>query len=314
MFQKLSFSEDIQTIWNESYKLSASELPFLSYQWHKAYVETIGAKEKSSIFYDPELKTIIPLTQRSNQFLFSGEQEISDIQDSIGPDSKKEVVWREFLTYCEVNNISDLFLTNISEISPTYRIFSSISPGKFTIAVNKRDTSPLIVLPKTYDEYLLTLSRKDRHELRRKIRRFHEDHPNSEIELCEDVPNDLEILISLMKLDDRKKTFFTPSFEAFFKKIPQLFPEQVILQILCIDNHPATAIIAFKSKNIFLLYNSGFDQEHFPGAGFYLKAESIRWAIEHNFEEYNFLRGNERYKYELGGKDSGVYDITIKKK
>ena len=75
-----------------------------------------------------------------------------------------------------------------------------------------------------------------------------------------------------------------------------------------VDGTLVASVIFFMVDRTLLLYNSGFDATY-QGAGFYLKAKMILWAIENNYTEYNFLQGQERYKYELGGKDVAVYRI-----
>ena len=60
------------------------------------------------------------------------------------------------------------------------------------------------------------------------------------------------------------------------------------------------------------LYNSGFDKEKYDSVGLYIKALNIKQAIAHGKKTYNFLQGNERYKYELGAHDFFVYTIEMK--
>lgn len=43
--------------------------------------------------------------------------------------------------------------------------------------------------------------------------------------------------------------------------------------------------------------------------GIVLLAHLIQWAIEHRKRTFNFLRGNETYKYQMGGRDTAVYRI-----
>jgi len=40
-------------------------------------------------------------------------------------------------------------------------------------------------------------------------------------------------------------------------------------------------------------------------------AHSIRYAIENGFTEYDFLRGNETYKYSFGVKERSIRHIVI---
>ena len=67
------------------------------------------------------------------------------------------------------------------------------------------------------------------------------------------------------------------------------------------------------SCNEWWLYNSGYDPSYsFYSVGLLLKAQSIHWAIEQGKKKYDFLRGNERYKYDLGAKNLRLYRIEIR--
>lgn len=74
------------------------------------------------------------------------------------------------------------------------------------------------------------------------------------------------------------------------------------------DNHAVAAMLWFREEDMIMTYNSGYSESL---AGFYLKARHMLQAAERGIKKYNFLQGNERYKYELGGKDFLVYRADI---
>lgn len=114
-----------------------------------------------------------------------------------------------------------------------------------------------------------------------------------------------------MHRDQYKHTFLTPQMERFFRKLPETFPDQLLLFLLRSGKTTAAALLAWKAGESLLTYNSGYHEEEFSGAGFYLKAKAIQWAIENGYDEYNFLQGSEPYKYDLGAKDFWVYRISV---
>ena len=62
------------------------------------------------------------------------------------------------------------------------------------------------------------------------------------------------------------------------------------------------------------IYNSGYDPQYaYLSVGLLSKAACLRHAIEDGRKRLDFLRGNEPYKYDLGGKDLQVYRCLIKK-
>jgi CelD/BcsL family acetyltransferase involved in cellulose biosynthesis len=62
------------------------------------------------------------------------------------------------------------------------------------------------------------------------------------------------------------------------------------------------------------MYNSGYDPDYSHYAvGLMSKTLLIKDAIEQGRTCVDFLRGDESYKYDLGGKNQQVYRIVLKK-
>ncbi len=312
MITQLTFLSEIKPIWQQCLDKSALQLPFFSFAWQEAYFGTLGKKETPLILHLPHLNIITAFVKRENSLEFSGGIEVSDYLDLVGPDEYKAKAWEEILEYCKNNQIPLLKLANVPESSPTLKFFQDLSRNTFAkIKTIQQDTTPIFVLPKTYEEYLAGLDRKARHELGRKLRKFEREHLDVQISVSPHPDQDVQILFDLMRLDGRKQKFLNPDYEEFFHLLMRNFSKNIILQILYVNALPAAALFVLTTPADFLLYNSGFDQTKFSGAGFYIKAESVRYAIEKGFEQYNFLQGRERYKYELGGQDFGVYEILV---
>ena len=88
--------------------------------------------------------------------------------------------------------------------------------------------------------------------------------------------------------------------------------DQFRLYFLEVDGENVAACICFDYGEDFLLYNSGYEPAHSRlSVGLLNKALSIQTAIENNRKVFNFLKGNERYKYNLGGRDEAVFHMTV---
>ena len=173
----------------------------------------------------------------------------------------------------------------------------------------KQEVAPYIDLPKTWEEYLSRLKRKYRKELKRKIKRL------ETVGYQVTQEDNLAEFVRLNRLSDpAKKKFMSEPMERFFKdvyraKIPGW---QTSLSFLKIEDKYAAGIMSFESDDEWWLYNSGYDpQFSYYSVGLLLKALSIKQAIEAGKKKYDFLRGKERYKYELGGKDLQLYRIKL---
>jgi hypothetical protein len=266
-----------------SYETAPLTLPFSTYEWVSAWHETIG-KEWEPYVLNVNDDVIAPFARKNTELLFAGGDEVADYLDIIGDNEAKKKAWPEIIMFLKNEGITSLHLNNIPENSPTLTFFPH----------QKEDTTPVMSLPPVLDK-------ESRHEMERKIRKF--ERENAHITIKDG--NNIELLLSLMKLDPRKKHFLTADMEQFFRKIHTM---GTITEIL-VENSSVAALLAFRVGDTLMSYNSGFDEEHFSGAGFYLKAMHIEHASESGIKVYNFLQGSERYKYELGGKDFFVYRI-----
>lgn len=298
--------EKAQDVWDDCFAAQTGKWPFLTLAWHKAWFTHLGQSEKPLILYNPASRVLLPLALNGTTAHFSGGEEIADYLDAIGPDEAKTGAWREALPVLASHGATTVLLRNIPEDSPTIQFFRSVTNAK----VETEDTTPIIGLSETFDAYLTTLDRKDRHELRRKMRRFEQNFPSVRFALRQRREVAIDDLIRLMRHDPEKTSFLTPEMEAFFRHLPET-SENKLLQFILTENSVVIATIAaFPNEKSLLSYNSGYDPA-FAGAGWYLKVKSIAWAIENGFTRYNLLQGNERYKYDLGAKDFWVFRVQV---
>lgn len=297
MVKKVTFDQTLQ--------VNAPSAPFFTYEWHALWFNVLGKDwEPFCLMVDA---VIAPFARKDDEVIFSGGEEISDYQDIIGPDDAKTAAWPQILQFLKTQGITSMLLRNVPENSPTIAFFRNL-PGA---VVEKEDTTPMMNLPATWDEYIESLPYKERHELRRKIRKFEREHKHIRIEESTDPSRDIETLFALMQKDKKKRIFLTPEMTLFFRKLAGSFRDSISLLTLMMDEKPAAATLSFINSKTSFLYNSGFDRACCPNAGWYLKAMTIKRAIERGLTEYNFLQGSEPYKYDLGGTDFLVYSISV---
>ena len=303
MINQVTFAE-CKSLWDRALSANSLHAPFLSWEWANAWYHVLaGNWKEQTLLVDNSV--IAPLARQDNTVIFSGGDEVADYLDIIGPDEKKAEAWEQILTHCKSVGVTDLKLRNIPENSSTIEYFKTLG------AVEQEDTTPVFSLPDSWDTYLESLSKKYRHELERKMRKFDREHPDSQIIRSTNPREDMAILFQLMEKDEDKKAFLTPQMKIFFTTIAKTFEKTIALDYIAIGDKNIAATLSFQSEGTYYLYNSGFDKDCCSIAGFYLKTMTIKHAIESGIKHYNFLQGNERYKYELGGIDFPVYKISI---
>jgi CelD/BcsL family acetyltransferase involved in cellulose biosynthesis len=304
----LPLSPDTETLWDEVLGRDPFPNPFYRYTWHANWFATLGHEWEPCILHRKNV--IVPLATCGSDAIASGGEEVADYLDAVGDASDKPDAWEQAIAHLKAQGQTSMTLRNIPESSPSLPFFRTLAGA----TVEQEDTTPHIELPQTWDEYVTSLSRKYRHELRRKIRKFEREHPDATIVHSKSPEDDIESLLALMRTNNEKNLFLTPQMEAFFRGIVTTCRSCVDITSVTVADKTVSSILSMKSKKTVFLYNSGFDLASFSGAGFYLKAMSIREAIKGGYHTYNFLQGDERYKYELGGRDFGVFKVTVKLK
>jgi CelD/BcsL family acetyltransferase involved in cellulose biosynthesis len=296
---------DARNLWEDAYDANTIQVPFVSYDWHALWYKTFHKQDQSLILSNG--KILAPFMRTGTKVFFSGGEEIADYLDILGPEEEKSKAWPLLVAHLKTLGIKHIHLRNVPTSSATFSFFSHQKNS----VVQKEDTTPIIMLPKTWEQYLETLTRKYRHELERKIRKFEREHTDATIAESTNPTRDINIFLTLMAKDPAKQAFLTPEMRAFFVDMAKIFSSQISLLLLSIGDAHAAATLSFKLGRKYFLYNSGFDKTCCQNAGFYLKSQSIKKSIEQGITEYNFLQGSERYKYELGGVDFGVYTIEV---
>ena len=192
----------------------------------------------------------------------------------------------------------------------------------WTLNVEREDVCPVLTLPPgvDFDGYLATLGKKDRHEIRRKIRRA---ETLGEIRLT-DSPEPLADLEAFIDLHQRKwgdDGLFPPTPGGDMSRVflRRLFEEHgpegpIRLSLLTVADRLIAAGILFLTQDGYLYYNAGVDPEARDlSPGVLMVAAYIQRAITEGCHRVDFLRGNEPYKYEWGAKDEPIQRILVRR-
>ena len=171
------------------------------------------------------------------------------------------------------------------------------------------------------ESYLESLDKKQRHEIRRKLRRVERDVPDSRVRLSSggpELPAEVDRFIDLhRKSTGDKEAFMTPDMQAFFHSIAQATAEAGWLRLSFLEfgDQTVASLFCFEYGNELLVYNSGYDPKLYPelSPGWVLLAQVIQQAIAQGLERVDFLQGDEDYKYRFGGIDTPVYRTLIRK-
>jgi len=177
---------------------------------------------------------------------------------------------------------------------------------------------PFATLPADWNAYLDGLSANTRQKIRRLLKQFESsDEYRITAATSETIARDLDTLLRFweIKWTPRKGDLVHSLIRSNRAMLTQSFKSDLLyLPTLWKGDRPLAALATFmdRRKRSFLFYMTGRD-ESFDGLppGLILHAHSIRYAIENGFTEYDFLRGNESYKYSFGVKERRIRCTVI---
>ena len=311
----------LSTEWPDLFSVATTQSIFLSLPWQTAWaVNCCGSTEHHTVLtvrrdFDGSLRGIAPLSCENAAATFGLDYNVTDYQDILSHPGEEETVWDAVLKYGVEDDWSSIELTGVRDDSPSTLILETHAERYgWRVERSVWDVSPYVMLPDSWDDHVQGLSKKDRHELRRKLRRL-EASGEAEYRIIDtqrdELPAALDEFVSLMGMSSEAKSeFLTPERRGFLDALTRTMAEADTLRLAFLDvgGKPVSATMSFVEDQRLLLYNSGYNPEYARlSVGLLLKAYGLRDAIEHGLKEYDFLRGNEPYKYDLGGSDRILY-------
>ncbi|MGH2346580.1 MAG: GNAT family N-acetyltransferase, partial [Chloroflexota bacterium] len=185
------------------------------------------------------------------------------------------------------------------------------------VQYEQEDVTPFVSLHGSWDGYLGGLSKKDRHELRRKLRRAVDDlHAEwRTVQSAADLDPTLDAFIALHRLSSAAKAeFMTDQMAAYFRDLAALTLDQGTLRmgILWVGDVPVAGAMGFAYGDRLYLYNSGYDPAYAAhSVGIAAVGLLLRQAADEGLAIFDFLQGNETYKYMLGAQDAPVLRAIV---
>ena len=322
------FSDFSATDWNQLVEQSIADTPFSRYEYLNEWWKTLGGGEwtgKDGV--TPPLLVLVSATENNQligiaplfiaehdgqqALMLVGSIEISDYLDLIvrEQDLPRFVSGLfDFLTSASVSSWSAVDWYNIPDTSPTRAALQvEFEKRGWPYHAEIYRPTPRIALNGSFDEYLSRLDKKQRHEIRRKMRRAAESELNVRftiIDINADIETEINDFFHLMTQDPNKANFLTPLMrEQMAVTIRTAFEQGYLwLAFLEIGGVKVAASLNFDYKNKLWGYNSGVSREHMElSPGWVLLAHTIQWCCENGRYEFDFMRGDEEYKYRFGG-------------
>ena len=301
---------------------SSTNSVFVTPHWQKTWWEGVASDEMHlriiKVTDGDKTIGIAPLIKNGHTISFLGSTDLCDIHDFVVLKGNENEFFKSIEAYIIEEEWEEIILESLPGESITLQHMESIAERNgYTFEKTTEDKLVGVPLPDSWDTYLASLRKKDRHELRRKLRRL-EAEPDVCIERFSDAKDVLEAMDDFLDLmaesRDEKAEFLDNSKQNFFRYMAGRMAEYGYLQLffLKVGGNRTAATICFDYNNERSLYNSGYSIEYSSlGTGFLLKAICLKLAIEEGRVYYDLLRGTEPYKYHLGAVDRDLFRIRI---
>lgn len=316
--------------WNALVQRSYYNNFFLTWEWQSTWWKHLGEDSLLLLGFraenDGRLVGIAPLfhtrTNDGESVLYLiGCRDVSDYLDLIVEAGQEDTVYQALLDYLE-GNAPDWDLVdfcNIPQASQTLVKLREMAEARgYQTLVEVEDVCPIITLPQNWDDYLLMLDKKQRHEVRRKLRKADRDADTRFIIVGpdHDLRSEMEVFVDLhqQSAPDKDK-FMDPRMQQFFFEVAEVLQAQGWLQLAFVqmNGQKAAALMSFDYGDAILVYNSGYDPTQFRqlSPGIIVTARCIEHAISLGRSKFDFLRGDEVYKYRFGAQNTEVRRLLI---
>ena len=309
--------------WEDLRAAARLRAPFLSWTWQSEWLHAFAPDRRVEVRTvsdaDGSLVGVLPLFEAGPGLKrIVGGAEVSDYLDVLAVAGREKEVWTALLQ-ARAEDRDAWQLHAVPASSPTVTALPTIAAVcglSATVAVEER--CPVLDLPDSWDDYLAALPSKHRHELQRKTRRLRRETPDARVSVVrrrDEMETRFGDFFDLHRRSRAgKERFMDARMEKFFRRVVGELAQTggAALWFLDLPNGPAAAFVVLEWEDTVGLYNSGFHPDRAALApGLVLLAHLVEDAILRGKRRFDFLRGEERYKYEFGPTAEEVFGVRI---
>lgn len=232
---------------------------------------------------------------------FAGESGLTDYHSPVGPTGAEALV---AALQCFPKTPFRLDSVPLEAVKP---IVEALSQSGIDSSISEDAVVAVLALPSTYDDWLASLGKKQRHEVRRKRRRFAADFGAIEIQRHTGDAADTFSAMHRLSAGD-KGQFMTERMESLFADLLQTAGASI--HLLTCDGVPRAAAFGFESDEGYFYYNSAYDPAAaMASPGVVLFSMMIEAEIERGAVVFDFLKGEEQYKFRHGANPRQLFTI-----
>ncbi len=291
--------------------------------WLQSWWEAFGQEYRlwlRSIWQEGALIGLAPLMVKGGEARLIGSADVCDYLDFITIPGREKAFFQALVPALQKAGFKNLILEAQRPEAVFFKALAEIEhhssiPAKIDFI--RENEAFEVALPHTWEDYLALLSKKQRHEVKRKLRRLDREAPHYGYQVIaesEEVQKFVPTFLTLLQEHPDKAEFLTPQMEHYFKGLIDNMSQAGLARfgLFKIDGFNAAAVLYFDYGGRIYLFNSGYITRYRPlSAGLISKLLLINEAISQGRQVYDFLKGREVYKSRLGGTGIPIFKVEL---
>ncbi|MFH2138130.1 MAG: GNAT family N-acetyltransferase [Candidatus Omnitrophota bacterium] len=323
----------IEKEWDALLCSSAISSPFLTLEWLCSWWECFVVNEELNVITLREQKRLIavfPLVKRKvgvfTVLEFWGMGRSDYLNFIINRDVDTSEVLSELFCVLEgqnrewdIINLRDMFFSEAIR-----NVFIKVArEHKMYITIKKDSICPYVPLTGDWEDYLSKKTTKHKKNIKYLLNKLGKNKEATVVRNSEDMSVNglLEMLLKIesnsWKVDIGNPRILGDNSKEFFLKIIKRFNQKKWLNVwvLLIAGVPVAHIINFVFEGKIFFYNVAYNKAYGKlSPGTYLTALAFQDAFERNLSEYDFLRGDEKYKTYWAKAERQLHHVVVVKR
>ena len=334
--QPIERLNDFETGWDQMVSKSLDNHPFLTYEWLTSWWKHFGKGKELKLFtsrHDGAISLAIPVMY-STRRVFGMKH--SKVEFAAAPESDYNVflvtsfqeasrtVDELIASMMEDSTDADcVVFEDVPENSLTSRLLEKVNGEGLGGSCSVTNSCPYIPLPHSFELFLQSLGPNMRRNLKVWERQALEDYRvefvrYDKIGTAEEAMNILFDLHQKRQREIGNYGVFSDSVQRrFHADVADAFAEKgwLALFFLTFNGKPVSTVYAYEYNKKLYAYLCGFDPEYARYRPGHLAFKNlIRYGIEKELKELDFLRGDEEYKTRWGAMVRNNFEFRFPKK
>jgi len=309
--------------WNDVLERSRDNHVYLTWEWQSAYWKHFGKERKLRILCITDTNEIIAIAPlRQSRYSFANLFGYNVIEPlgcwgSMGHGAdytglilaeREAKCLKLFLNYLTKHDDWDfIYLYDIPGTSILPELLSKMPESCPVFELAEGAICPYISIPDSVDVFMKGLTPDFRYNLRRYMRKIKRDYGKVELKEYDKLGSIEEAVKIFMELHQKAweskgmpGVYHAQKNRNFFLDVSKAFARKgwLALYFLTANDEPIAGLYCFEYKQKMLGCLSGFDPDYFKySVGNLIIAKVVEKCIQRKIEEFDFLKGNEPYKF-----------------